>query len=123
MFAEIANMYKKDFKVILIDFLGHGKSDRLHEFPTDLWFNKAQQVISFLKEKRSTKVKTSAAYLHCNCLFNSAKMLATCLQPMAFRNCSIRYMSNLCNVIRQCLITVSTICVLHILDILGLRLC
>lgn len=56
MFAEIAEKYQTDFKVILIDFLGHGKSDRLDEFPTDLWFNEAEQVIAFLKEKQYTKV-------------------------------------------------------------------
>lgn len=56
MFAEIADRYGKDFKVILIDFLGHGKSDRLNEFPADLWFNEAEQVIAFLREKQYTKV-------------------------------------------------------------------
>ena len=52
MFAEIAKRYAKDFKVILIDFLGHGKSDRLSEFPDDLWFDESQQVIALLREKR-----------------------------------------------------------------------
>jgi pimeloyl-ACP methyl ester carboxylesterase len=51
MFLEIADRYKASFKVILIDFLGHGKSDRLKEFPADLWFDEANQVIAFLKEK------------------------------------------------------------------------
>jgi len=55
MFAKIAERYRKDFKVILIDFLGHGKSDRLNEFPADLWFNEAEQVIAFLREKQYTK--------------------------------------------------------------------
>jgi len=41
MFAEITDRYRKYFKVILIDFLGHGKSDRLSKFPSDLWFNEA----------------------------------------------------------------------------------
>jgi pimeloyl-ACP methyl ester carboxylesterase len=56
MFAEIAERYGKDFKVTLLDFLGHGKSDRLDEFPADLWFNEAEQVIAFLREKQYTKV-------------------------------------------------------------------
>lgn len=56
MFAEIAEMYQKDFKVILIDFLGHGKSDRLDEFPADLWFYEGEQVIAFLREKQYGKV-------------------------------------------------------------------
>ena len=42
--------------MILIDFLGHGKSDRLEEFPADLWFYEAQQVIAFLQEKKYTDV-------------------------------------------------------------------
>lgn len=56
MFYEIAEIYKKDYKVILIDFLGHGKSDRLLEFPTDLWFYEAEQVIAFLREKKYENV-------------------------------------------------------------------
>lgn len=35
MFFDIAEKYKKSFKVVLIDFLGHRKSDRLEEFPVD----------------------------------------------------------------------------------------
>ncbi|MBO4910533.1 MAG: alpha/beta hydrolase [Lachnospiraceae bacterium] len=51
MFAGFADRYSTDFKVVLIDFLGHGRSDRLSEFPSDLWFYEAQQVIAFLREK------------------------------------------------------------------------
>jgi pimeloyl-ACP methyl ester carboxylesterase len=56
MFAGIAERYGKDFKVILIDFLGHGKSERLNEFPADLWFDEAEQAIAFLREKQYTKI-------------------------------------------------------------------
>ncbi len=56
MYAEVSKKYSQNFKVILIDFLGHGKSDRLSEFPEDLWFYEAQQVIAFLKEKQYTDV-------------------------------------------------------------------
>ena len=56
MFAEIAADYGARFKVILIDFLGHGKSDRLNEFPPDLWFYEAEQVMAFLHEKQYAKV-------------------------------------------------------------------
>lgn len=52
MFEQIANEYSKKFKVVLIDFLGHGNSDRLDVFPADLWFYEAQQIIAFLKEKQ-----------------------------------------------------------------------
>lgn len=30
----------------------HGKSDRLEQFPVDLWFYEAEQVIAFLREKQ-----------------------------------------------------------------------
>ncbi len=56
MYTEVSKKYSQNFKAVLIDFLGHGKSDRLNEFPTDLWFYEAQQVIAFLKEKQYTDV-------------------------------------------------------------------
>ena len=56
MFLDIIESYTSNYKVILIDFLGHGKSDGLEEFPIDLWFDEAQQVISFLKEKKYNNV-------------------------------------------------------------------
>lgn len=56
MFFEIAKRFSDIYKVILIDFLGHGKSDRISVFPTDLWFDEAQQVISFLREKKYEKI-------------------------------------------------------------------
>lgn len=56
MFGEIVKQYLPKHKVILIDFLGHGKSQRLGEFPNDLWFFEAQQVIQFLEEKKFTQV-------------------------------------------------------------------
>ncbi len=51
MFEAIADKYAENFRVILIDFIGHGKSDRLQKFPADLWFYEAEQVIAFLHEK------------------------------------------------------------------------
>ncbi len=56
MFSEVAEKYQQNFKVILIDFLGHGKSDRLQKFPIDLWFYEAEQIIAFLNEKNYSKV-------------------------------------------------------------------
>lgn len=56
MYAQIAERYRKDFRVILIDFLGHGQSDRLSEFPADLWYYEAQQAIALLREKQYTDV-------------------------------------------------------------------
>lgn len=51
MFSGIAEQYAREYKVILFDFLGHGQSDRLKSFPIDLWYEEAQQVIEFLKQK------------------------------------------------------------------------
>lgn len=44
MFYQIAEKYSLTYKTILIDFLGHGQSDRLDEFPADLWFYEANQM-------------------------------------------------------------------------------
>ncbi|MEL7648417.1 MAG: alpha/beta hydrolase [Sedimentibacter sp.] len=51
MFLSIAAKYASEYKVILFDFLGHGKSDRLQCFPADLWYEESKQVIEFLKQK------------------------------------------------------------------------
>ena len=56
MFLEVVNEFASSNKVVLIDFLGHGRSDRLEQFPVDLWFDEAQQVISFINEKHFEKV-------------------------------------------------------------------
>lgn len=54
MFEPLLPLYQS-FRVILIDFLGNGKSDRLDKFPTDLWFSQAQQVIALLDYLRCGK--------------------------------------------------------------------
>ncbi len=52
MFSNVMDGYISRYKVILIDFLGHGRSERLEKFPADLWFEEALQVIAFLEEKQ-----------------------------------------------------------------------
>lgn len=42
MFEPLLPLYEDYFKVILVDFLGHGRSDRLQEFPADLWQEEAR---------------------------------------------------------------------------------
>lgn len=49
MFEYIIPLYTNSFRVILIDFLGNGQSDRIEEFPSNLWYSQAQQVIAFLE--------------------------------------------------------------------------
>ena len=58
MFLNVVEPYTRDYKVILFDFLGHGKSDRLETFSSDLWFEESMQVVEFLEQK-----KYQSAYL------------------------------------------------------------
>ena len=61
MFFEIAPKYAQDYKVILMDFLGCGKSERMQTWAEDLWYDEAMQVISFLDEKGYKKVNLIGA--------------------------------------------------------------
>lgn len=36
MFSDLVAPFVEDYKVVLIDFVGHGKSDRVEHFSTDL---------------------------------------------------------------------------------------
>ncbi|MCB6610620.1 alpha/beta hydrolase [[Clostridium] symbiosum] len=56
MFGGVADLYKNDFNVILVDFLGHGNSDRLKEFPVDFWYDEAMQIIELILLKGYEKV-------------------------------------------------------------------
>lgn len=56
MFAQADEQYSASFRVICLDFLGGGQSDRLAELPADLWVYEAQQVIAFLREKQYENV-------------------------------------------------------------------
>ena len=56
LFDDVIDLYRKDFKVILIDFLGHGKSDRLDSFPVDFWYDQAKQAAALIKHNNYKKV-------------------------------------------------------------------
>jgi len=56
IFCEVTDPFTEYYKVVLIDFLGHGKSDRIQKFAVDLWFDEAMQVISFLDQVKYKKV-------------------------------------------------------------------
>ncbi len=56
MFEPLLPLYEEHYKVILLDFLGHGKSDRLAEFPADLWQEEARQTIALLEHLNYGKV-------------------------------------------------------------------
>lgn len=49
MFAQVLADYAKFFKVILIDFPGHGKSERVVKFETDFWFYNAKVVYALIQ--------------------------------------------------------------------------
>ena len=57
MFYYTVPALADEYKVIVIDFLGHGQSDRLDKFPDDLWYFEAEQVIAFLKKNDYGKVR------------------------------------------------------------------
>jgi len=56
MFDEVVSFYEEYFRVICIDFLGHGQSDRLEQFPIDLFYDEAMQVIEFIRQSPYKKV-------------------------------------------------------------------
>lgn len=56
MFDDVINLYSNNFKVIVIDFLGHGRSDRLTSFPVDFWYDEALQVIELIERNECKKV-------------------------------------------------------------------
>ena len=56
MFGFIIDLYKDDYELILIDFLGHGKSDRLDIFPLDFWYDQALQVVALCESIGYEKV-------------------------------------------------------------------
>lgn len=56
MFELLLPLYEDRFHVILIDFLGHGKSDRLDKFSADLWIEEARQTVALLEHLKLEKV-------------------------------------------------------------------
>ena len=56
MFVGVGESFTDNYKVVLIDFLGHGKSDRVDSFSTDLWHDEALQVIALIEQAQYKKV-------------------------------------------------------------------
>ena len=56
MFEFLLPLYQENFRVILIDFLGNGKSDRIEAFPENLWITQAEQVIALIEYSKIQKV-------------------------------------------------------------------
>lgn len=56
MLSQILKKYSKLFQVILIDFPGHGKSERLEIFETDFWFYNAEAAYALLQHLQIDRV-------------------------------------------------------------------
>jgi RimJ/RimL family protein N-acetyltransferase/esterase/lipase len=56
MFADVAGLFVEDFRVVFIDFLGHGQSERVKSLAVDLWFDEALQTIALLEHLNCSKV-------------------------------------------------------------------
>lgn len=55
MFLPVLDLYKNDYKVVLIDFLGHGNSDRVNVFESDFWYDEAKQVKKLIEYRKYEK--------------------------------------------------------------------
>ena len=56
MFQYLISLYDCNFKVILLDFLGNGKSQRIEHFPENHWIYQADQVIKLIEYLNLEKV-------------------------------------------------------------------
>ncbi|HQA96877.1 MAG TPA: alpha/beta hydrolase [Clostridia bacterium] len=56
MFGGVEEQFAANHRVVLLDFLGHGRSDRLERFPADLWYDEAMQVIALMRERQYESV-------------------------------------------------------------------
>ena len=66
MFDCVINEYAKFFQVMVLDFPGHGKSDRVQKFENDFWFYNAKvcyHLLEFLAIDRIAVVGTSGGAL------------------------------------------------------------
>lgn len=55
MFQFILPLYQENFRIILLDFLGNGKSDRVDRFPENLWITQIEQVIALIEHLKIEK--------------------------------------------------------------------
>ena len=49
MFELLLPLYQDDFQMIMIDFLGNGQSERVEQFPIELWYDQALQTIALIE--------------------------------------------------------------------------
>lgn len=66
MFSPVLEYYTSNFRVILIDLPGHGKSGKLYSFPKDFWYENAiavQELLKFLELPPVNVIGTSGGAL------------------------------------------------------------
>ncbi|MBL1223860.1 alpha/beta fold hydrolase [Enterococcus sp. BWR-S5] len=56
MFDLLLPLYTEHFHVILLDFLGNGRSERIAQFPKDLWYTQSLQVLALIDHLGYEKV-------------------------------------------------------------------
>ncbi len=56
MFDTVIKLYTKKYLVLLIDFPGHGKSERISQFQTDFWFYNARVCYALLNHLKITNI-------------------------------------------------------------------
>lgn len=56
-FTPVISILAEKYHVITLDFLGCGQSDRISEWPADLWYEWSGQVVALCDELRLSKVK------------------------------------------------------------------
>ncbi|ACL70152.1 prolyl aminopeptidase [Halothermothrix orenii H 168] len=56
MLKDEANYYSNYFKVIVVDMIGHGKSERVKEFPVDYWKENAKMLRGLCKKEGINRV-------------------------------------------------------------------
>lgn len=56
MFEPLMPLYADDFTVVLLDFMGNGKSERVERFPDEMWIDQGDQVIELCLELGLEKV-------------------------------------------------------------------
>ena len=56
MLAPIMTLFSEKYHVITMDFLGCGQSDRLREWPADLWYEWSKQVVALCDYLNFAKV-------------------------------------------------------------------
>ena len=56
MFTPLLPLYTQRFRVILLDFLGNGRSQRVSRFPDELWIDQGHQVAALCEQLECGKV-------------------------------------------------------------------